>query len=503
MILSSHKNTNEIVLVESGFVFKRSKFGVSKKILQERSFYRSLSKDRLKDVLHYFPKFYKYRVIGNKYNEIKMEYLKGYSSLDKILLSCESKHSLNEDFVEGLHTLLQKFSRIRQIDNKKDASLFDRFYVKRVTSRLKEMNANKELHRLNLAEKITVNGIKYNSLQQNYFNLMRNGLFLKILRKNQINSFFHGDFHYENILLGDDGVIKLVDPNGLSGGLISYDFGKLLHSSLGKCSVIQNNLFTLGGSKDEYNLSLNEPPKHKEFSDKINRFLKKNLSSLEYVQALFACWCHMISLIPHHIPNGKKQSIAFYLRALEIGELFFEELEGYSSWETLESNVVFDNKRMKIVEDKVLLPNDNVSYYTVWDTHKAVAVLAFDKKNRLLLKREYRHPVKKVIYDLPGGAVEDAEEVLHSAKRELEEETGYTSSEMRVLGSFYMDPGRANREIFIVVAKNIKRIKREDFKENDEFIDFDFFPISWIKQNIRRGVIKDASLIAGMTYLKF
>lgn len=503
MILSNHKNTNEIVLVENDVVLKRSKDGLSKKVLKESFFYKALSKDDFKDVANYFPKFYGYRVLNNGCNEIEIEFLKECISVEKVLLDSGCELFLDKKTTEGLYNLLHGFSNANKSHNfEKSKRLFNDLFIRRVLSRFKEMNLDEKLNSLNKSEKIVINGIEYKSLERSYTELIKNKLFLNILLKDQTVSFFHGDFHYENILLKDDLSIKLVDPNGLTQGLISYDFGKLLHSSFAKYSVIQNNLFTVTESKNGFSLSLQEPLRHKEFSEGLNSFLKEKLSSLEYVQALFACWCHMISLIPHHIPNGNDQMIAFYLMAVEIGEHFAMVLDTYSTWETLESKVIFDNSRMKIIEDRVVLPNGKTSYYTIWDTHKAVAIFAFNNKNQLLLKREYRHPVKKAIYDLPGGAVEDNEDVIVAAKRELEEEVGYTSVDMDIIGSFYMDPGRSNREIFIVVAKNIRVFHRDSFKENDEFIDFEFFPIKWVEKNIKSGNIRDASLLAGMAYLK-
>ena len=73
-------------------------------------------------------------------------------------------------------------------------------------------------------------------------------------------------------------------------------------------------------------------------------------------------------------------------------------------WETLKSEVVFHD-RIKLRKDVPLLPNGKKGDYVYIDCGKgsAVAVVVMNDKKQILLKREYRYPVSKIIYDIPGG----------------------------------------------------------------------------------------------------
>jgi ADP-ribose pyrophosphatase len=398
------------------------------------------------------------------------------------------------------HKNTSKIDEVK-MDGKK---LFSKLYIDRVQERLKDALKNYEIGELEEKQSIIVNGKKCVSLQKSFSSVVENPIFRSILERGQKPVFFHGDLHFENILIKQNSVLKIVDPNGAECGLISYDYGKLLHSALGKYSLIQDFRFILKEvTSEQWLLEIQETEEHRIISQKVIKKMKAQLNNLEFLQALFACWCHMIALIPHHIANGKQQHIAFYLRALEIGRIFCETLNNYGAWKTVSQKNIFDNKRMVIREDVVQLPDGADGYYTVWDTCRAVAIVAIDS-GRVLLKREYRHPVNSVIYDLPGGGVETKENVLDAAARELYEETGYVSETLRVVGSFYMDPGRSNREIFIVLAENVKIKKdaeKRTFIENDAFIHYGFFDISEVLSMIKKGEIKDNSLITGMFFV--
>lgn len=111
------------------------------------------------------------------------------------------------------------------------------------------------------------------------------------------------------------------------------------------------------------------------------------------------------------------------------------------SWKTSGRKVVYQG-RVSLVEHQVTLPDGSASSYEVDESIPfAVATLIYDGEN-ILLSRQYRYPIDRWIFDLPGGAAEPGEQPAEAARREVEEELGLVAGDLRLLHTFYSNPGR-------------------------------------------------------------
>jgi ADP-ribose pyrophosphatase len=97
----------------------------------------------------------------------------------------------------------------------------------------------------------------------------------------------------------------------------------------------------------------------------------------------------------------------------------------------------------------------------------AVAIVALDRDDRLWLVRQRREAVRKELLELPAGLVEEGEEPVASAKRELKEECGLEGGEWRELGAFYTSPGFADERIVVFAAEKLE-IGEPDPDEGEE-----------------------------------
>jgi 8-oxo-dGTP pyrophosphatase MutT (NUDIX family) len=101
----------------------------------------------------------------------------------------------------------------------------------------------------------------------------------------------------------------------------------------------------------------------------------------------------------------------------------------------------------------------------------AVAVLALDDQDRVLLIQQYRHPVRMREWELPAGLLDvDGEQALLGAQRELAEETDVVAAQWNVLTEFYTSPGGSNEVIRIYLARGLSPAT-EAFDRTDEEAD--------------------------------
>jgi len=134
--------------------------------------------------------------------------------------------------------------------------------------------------------------------------------------------------------------------------------------------------------------------------------------------------------------------------------------------------------------------------------HPGGAVLVAVKPNgKIILVKQFRHPFKKFIYELPAGKLDKNEDPLDCAKRELIEETGYRTENITKLGSIYTSPGYCNEILHIFLAQDLADgdHAREEGEENMEMLEF---TIDEIDEMIMSGKIKDGKTISGIYYYK-
>jgi ADP-ribose pyrophosphatase len=112
----------------------------------------------------------------------------------------------------------------------------------------------------------------------------------------------------------------------------------------------------------------------------------------------------------------------------------------------LSSKKVF-NHYMDVVKDTLEFENGHQhDYYSIHLPHDAVIILASDREGKWLVLKEYRHPAKERLWGLPGGLIDEGEQLLECAQRELLEETGCEADEWAYLGSAYPYPGISSQK---------------------------------------------------------
>ncbi len=124
----------------------------------------------------------------------------------------------------------------------------------------------------------------------------------------------------------------------------------------------------------------------------------------------------------------------------------------------------------------------------------AVAVVAVDSHDRVVLVRQLREPARQQLLELPAGTREPDEEPLRTAKRELEEEVGLRGGEWRLAATFFSTPGFCDERVWLYVADGTE--DGEGNPESDEEIEVVRIPVSELADHLDE--IEDAKTLAGL-----
>ena len=122
-------------------------------------------------------------------------------------------------------------------------------------------------------------------------------------------------------------------------------------------------------------------------------------------------------------------------------------------WKILETRHLHPDIRL----DRCELPNGYILDAYLLDYNDEVFVFALTKKQEVVLIKQYRHGVRKALWELPGGSIDDGESPLESAKRELMEETGYASDKFFEVGQISPNPAISTNTMYCFLAIDVER----------------------------------------------
>ena len=152
---------------------------------------------------------------------------------------------------------------------------------------------------------------------------------------------------------------------------------------------------------------------------------------------------------------------------------------------------IFDGVVLHVVRDTVALPNGNTSVREVIRHIGAVCVIPVTEDNRVVVERQYRYPLDRVILEIPAGKLDAPDEDRLSAiQRELREETGYSADEWLEIGDFHPAPAYSDEYITMYLARGLR--KGQQHLDEDEFLDVCTVPLKDLVEDVMAGKISDA-----------
>jgi ADP-ribose pyrophosphatase len=168
----------------------------------------------------------------------------------------------------------------------------------------------------------------------------------------------------------------------------------------------------------------------------------------------------------------------------------------------LSSRVAYRGPVFWVTTDEVLEPTGVRVRRDVVRHSGSVVILAVDESSRsprVLLEKQYRHAAGKFLYELPAGRIDEGENELKAAKRELLEETGYSARSWKRVLRFWASPGFVAEAMSIYLARDLKLGTAQP--EDDEVIEIKLFPLEKAVGMVINGSIEDAKTIAGVLWL--
>ena len=160
------------------------------------------------------------------------------------------------------------------------------------------------------------------------------------------------------------------------------------------------------------------------------------------------------------------------------------------------SREVYNCRLFRVTEDEAVDPKTGFRIKRSVVRHVGSAVMmAVDRKQRILLVRQYRLPADQYLWELPAGRLDPGEKPLQAARRELKEETGYRARKWTKLASYFVSPGYVQERMTIFLAEELTA--GEATPMDDERIETRWFTKKELSEMIEAGKIDDAKTLIG------
>jgi 8-oxo-dGTP pyrophosphatase MutT (NUDIX family) len=165
-------------------------------------------------------------------------------------------------------------------------------------------------------------------------------------------------------------------------------------------------------------------------------------------------------------------------------------------WKRKQSVEIADCRVFKVRKDFCTRPGDNAEHtFFVVENPDWVNVIALTKNEQVVLIEQFRHGTEEVILEIPGGMIDEGEEPIIAAARELVEETGFAAREIIPLGKSRPNPAIQNNWIYHFLALDCEKTSDTAFDEHESVVT-KLAPIDEVEELIENGNITHSLVLA-------
>lgn len=177
-----------------------------------------------------------------------------------------------------------------------------------------------------------------------------------------------------------------------------------------------------------------------------------------------------------------------------------DEAEQHLVERQLESAQVYQGHFLDVRRDRVALPDGKTAHREYIRHPGAVMVVPLLDDGHLLMERQYRYPMGRVMLEFPAGKLDAGEPPLRCGQRELLEETGYSAAEWAYAGVLHNAIAYSDEGIHVYFARGLRRGERQ--LDEGEFLDLVVHSPDELDQLAARGELTDAKTLIGLLWLQ-
>jgi ADP-ribose pyrophosphatase len=173
-------------------------------------------------------------------------------------------------------------------------------------------------------------------------------------------------------------------------------------------------------------------------------------------------------------------------------------------WQVASTTTPFTGNKTAVRTDQVVMPGGATAARDYQVHPGSVAVLALDDEHRGLVIKQYRHPVRHKLWEIPAGLLDiPGENPLHAAQRELYEEAHVKAGDWRVLADIYSSPGGSDEAVRIFLARDVSDADGARFEVFEEEADMELarVPLAELVGGVLAGDLHNNCLVTGVLAL--
>lgn len=168
-------------------------------------------------------------------------------------------------------------------------------------------------------------------------------------------------------------------------------------------------------------------------------------------------------------------------------------------FETASSETLYTGKIFALRRDQVRMPGGKVAIREVVEHFGAVAIVAMDDDNNILMVYQYRHPLGRRLWELPAGLLDIDGEAAHlTAARELKEEAGLQARNWQVLVDLDSAPGFSDESVRVYLATGLTEVDRPEAHDEEADMKLQWYPLAEAARKAFSGEIVNALAVAGI-----
>lgn len=167
--------------------------------------------------------------------------------------------------------------------------------------------------------------------------------------------------------------------------------------------------------------------------------------------------------------------------------------------QVIDARIAFEGHVFAVRVDELRYEDGSLHRCDVVEHAPTFGIIALLSRAELVLVRQYRHPVRRRLWEIPAGTAEPGEDPASGAARELSEETGYRAARMRALGPLYMTPGFCDEAMHFFVAEGLTAGAQS--LDEDERIEVAAFALADAWGLVTAGEIADVKTLLALHWM--